>query len=153
MATKKSVFLSDYTVAWIDSTTSKKLNGEELEGPKWSESINATFEQFRFLLRGALPDLDVSEWQAILNVYAGCYFPAHGVPVRIASDMMDNIGECDIANVEKLIPEYAALIRKVHGMQQVEQLAILYFVQIFWSNDWKLSGEWSDVVAAIKAKF
>lgn len=152
MATKKSVFLADFTVNWINDTTTKKLNGEELDGPKWSESINATFEQFRFLLRDALPDLDQNEWQTILNVYAGCYFPAHGVPARIASDMMDNLGECDLAAVEKTMPDYAALVRKVHAMNQVEQLAILYFVQIFWSNDWKM-GEWGDIVKAIRAKF
>ena len=149
MATKKSVFLSDYTVNWIESTTSKKLNGTDIDGPKWSESINATFEQFRFLLRTSLPELTMAEWQTILNVYAGCYFPAHGVPARIASDMMDNIGAVDLNQVEQ---NYADLVRKVHAFNQVEQLAILYFVQIFWSNDWKMK-EWQEIVDGIKIKF
>lgn len=152
MATKKSVFLSDYTVSWIEITTKKMLNDQELDGPKWSEAINATFEQFRFLLRESLPELSADEWQIILNVYAGTYFPAHGVPARIASDIMDNVGEVDIANVDKLMPEYAVLIRRVHAMSQIAQLAILYFVQIFWSNDWPMK-EWSQIVSEIKAKF
>lgn len=145
MATKKSVFLSDYTTAWIEATTSKHLHNQ---GPKWSEAINATVEQFRFLLRGSLPDLDIEEWHIILNVYAGCYFPAHGVPARIASDMMDDLGEISIENLK---PDYAALVRKVYAMSQLEQLAILYFVQIFWSNDWK--GDWAEIVTAIKKLF
>ena len=152
MATKKSVFLSDYTANWIETTTKKTLNEKDLEGPKWSEAINATFEQFRFLLRESLPDLSMDEWQIILNVYAGTYFPAHGVPARIASDIMDNIGEVDIANVDNLMPEYAALIRKTHVMSQLEQLAILYFVQIFWSNVWPMK-EWDQIVSDIKSKF
>lgn len=145
MATKKSVFLSDYTVNWIESTTSKHYHDQ---GPKWSESINATFDQFRYLLREELPKLDIDEWTIILNVYTGCYFPAHGVPARIASDMMDNIDAITLDNVEH---DYAELVKKVYAMNQVEQLAILYFVQIFWSNDWK--GNWEEIEATIKAKF
>lgn len=152
MAIKKSVFLSDYSVEWIELTTKKTLNNKELDGPKWSESINAAFEQLRFLLRSSLPSLSMDEWQAILNVYTGCYFPAHGVPARIASDMMDNIGAVDITIVEERAPDYAALVRKTHAMSQLEQLAILYFVQIFWSNDWKMS-EWEQVVSEIQQKF
>lgn len=148
MANKKSVFLSDYTSQWIETTTSKPLHGE---GPKWSESINATFEQFRFLLRGSLPELSMDEWTIILNVYAGCYFPAHGVPARIASDMMDNLGEISLDNLRKSQPDYAELVEKVYALSQTEQLAILYFVQLFWSNNWV--GEWSEIVKQIKDKF
>jgi hypothetical protein len=150
MATKKSVFLSGHTVSWIESTTSVNTKEAE-EGPRWSEAINATFEQFRFLLREALPELDADEWETILNVYAGIYFPAHGVPARIASDMMDNLGEISVENVEAVNPGYAALVKKVHAMPQAQQLAILYFVQIFWSSDWR--GEWDEIVEEIKNKF
>jgi hypothetical protein len=149
MAIKKSVFLSDYTGHWITTTTVKKSNGEEIDGPKWSESINATFEQFRFLLRQSLPDLSMEEWQTLLNVYAGSYFPAHGVPARIASDMMDNIGAVDINKVDKT---YADLVRKIYDFNQTEQLAILYFIQIFWANDWPMK-EWNEIVKEIKSKF
>jgi len=146
MATKKSVFLADLTVAWIETTTQKDHAAHD--GPKWSEAINATFEQFRFLMRESLPDLSQDEWTIILNVYAGCYFPAHGVPARIASDMMDNVGA---VSVEDLTPDYAALVRKVHALSQPQQLAVLYFVQIFWSANW--TGDWPDIVAAINARF
>lgn len=146
MATKKSVFLSDLTVNWIISTTQKDYAAHD--GPKWSEAINATFEQFRYLLKTSLPELTINEWTVILNVYAGCYFPAHGVPARIASDMMDNVGAISI---DELAEDYAALVKKVHDMSQVEQLAILYFVQIFWSQSW--SGDWDDIASQVKACF
>jgi hypothetical protein len=145
MATKKSVFLADHTAGWIEITTQKY--GFE-EGAKWSEAINATFEQFRYLIKTSLPELTVDEWTIILNVYTGCYFPAHGVPARIASDMMDNVGA---VSLEELSPEYAELVKKVHAMTQIEQLAILYFVHIFWAGKW--GGEWPEIEAAIKAKF
>lgn len=145
MATKKSVFLSTRTVEWIESTTKKDSHEQ---GAKWSESINATVDQFRFLLKTELPELEMIEWQAILNVYSGCYFPAHGIPARIASDMMDDAGAIEISELSE---DYAALVRKVYAMTQVEQLAILYFVQIFWSSDWK--GEWDEIVSTIKGKF
>lgn len=148
MATKKSVFLSDYTVAWIEATTSKHSHDQ---GPKWSEAINATVEQFRFLLRESLPELNIDEWTAILNVYAGCYFPAHGIPSRIASDMMDNVGEISLEKLEQSSPDYAVLVKKIYAMSQLEQLAVLYFVQIFWSHDW--NGEWPEIVTAIKKLF
>ena len=145
MATKKSVFLCSHTTDWINATTA---NPDKGEGPHWSESINATFEQMRYLLRGALPDLSQDEWQIILNTYAGSYFPAHGVPARIASDIMDSIGEVSLDNVET---HYRALVEKVHAMSQLEQLATLYFVQIFWSE--KRANNFDEIIESIKAKF
>ena len=150
MATKKSVFLTTHTAFWIESST-KKANFEE--SPKWSESINTTFEQFRFLLRGALPELSMDEWTIILNVYSGCYFPAHRTPARIASDMMDNLGEISLENLEKNQPDYATLVKKIYKLSQLEQLAILYFVQIFWLNKWTEDWDDDDVVKTIKSKF
>jgi len=146
MSTKKAVFLSDRAAEWIQATTKKDHPAQD--GPKWSESINATFEQLRFLLKSSLPELTIDEWQIILNVYAGTYFPAHGIPCRIASDMMDNIGEISLDNVNE---EYAKLVRKLYAMSQLEQLAILYFVQIFWSGKW--SGEWDEIVKHISGTF
>jgi hypothetical protein len=147
MATKKSVFLSDRTTQWITATTGDIQAGEN---PRWSESINATFDQFSTLIANALPELSPDEWQIILNTYAGCYLPAHSLPARIASDIMDDMGAIDITSVEKLYPDTALLIRKVHGMSQLEQLSILYFNQVFWLNKWDC--EWPDVVEQIKNK-
>jgi hypothetical protein len=146
---KKSVFLSSKTVEWIECTT--KIYHPASDGPKWSEAINATFEHLRFLLKNSLPDLSAEEWEIILNVYAGCYMPAHGVPARIASDMMDDLGEVSIENVRKNLPAYADLVIKIHALSQTEQFAILYFVQIFWSRDW--SGDWEQIFLEIKSKF
>lgn len=145
MSTKKAVFLSDYTANWIQSTTTIESHAQ---GPKWSESINSTFDQLRYLLKTSLPELSIDEWEIILNVYAGSYFPAHGVPARIARDMMDNVGACSI---EELSHDYAKLVKKVHTFSQTQQLAILYFVQIFWVNDW--SGSFDEITKSIKEKF
>jgi hypothetical protein len=145
MSSKKSVFLSTRTVEWIESTTKKDSHDQ---GPKWSEALNATVDQFRFLLKSELPDLTMDEWTVILNVYTGCYFPAHSVPARIASDMMDNVGAVDLA---ELSPDYAEMVKKIHALTQIQQLAILYFVQIFWSSDWK--GDWEEIVTTIKSRF
>jgi hypothetical protein len=144
MATKKSVFLSDLTTNWIEVTT-KKDDFEQ--GAKWSEAINATFEQLIYLVRSSLPELSVKEWEIILNVYAGCYFPAHGVPARIASDIMDNFGEVDIDDIK---PELAAFVRKTHAMSQTEQLAILYVAQMFLSKNWGSYNDFQDIINAIK---
>lgn len=146
MATKKSVFLSDTTVSFINATTS----GPDDDGPKWSNAINASIEQYRYLLASAMPELTDMEWQAILNTYAGCYMPAHNYPPRIASDMMDDMGEINIDNVE---PERAALIKRIHAMSQLEQMAILYFNQIFWLNDWNHCADFNEVKTSILQKF
>lgn len=127
MAIKKSVFLSDRTGEWISTTTCKS--------GKWSESINATTDQFRYLLRVSVPELSIEEWTSIFNIYNGCHMPAHSIPARVASDMMDDIGAIDLENVDK---DYAALVRKVYAMTQAEQMAITYVAQIFWSSEWKL---------------
>jgi len=145
MATKKSVFLGDVTVNWINITT---IDTNAEDGPKWSEGINATFEQFRYLIKTSLPELSQEEWQIILNTYAGSYFPAHGVPARIASDIMDDLG---VISIDALDPELADLVKKMHGLSQPEQLAVLYFVQIFWSGNVPAGETWGDTVSAIKA--
>ena len=149
MAIKKSVFLSDRTGEWISVTTCK--SGFDMT-PKWSESINATTDQFRYLLKVSIPDLNIYEWTSIFNIYNGCHMPAHSIPARVASDMMDNIGAIDLENVGK---DYAALVRKVYAMTQTEQLAITYVAQIFWSSEWKLDedDDWLTVVKMIVDKF
>lgn len=142
MAIKKSVFLSEQTANWITETTDKG------EGPKWSESINATFEQFRFLMKINLPELSEDEWEIILNAYEDCHFPAHGIPARIAQHIMEDQGAISLDTLKLLKPNHATLVEKVHTMSQTEQFAILYFVQLFWSKQWP--GEWSETVTAIK---
>ena len=47
--------------------------------------------------------------------------------------MMNDAGALSI---EELTNDHAELVKKVHRMNQTEQLAILYFVQIYWLGDW-----------------
>ena len=146
MSYRTVIYLSGRTCAWITDTTAKPDFGEKA---RWSVAVNATVDQFRYLIRNSLPDLSRDEWTIILNVYAGCYFPAHAIPARIASDMLDNVGVDSIEDITN--EDYKALAIKVYGMTQIEQFAILYFVQIFFANKWNM--EWDDIVAAIKSKF
>jgi len=146
MSNKKMVYLSDRTCAWITDTTAKPDFDQK---PRWSEAVNETVEQFRYLLRESLPNLSMDEWTILLNIYARCPYPAHGIPPRIASDMMDSMGAALIEDVKN--PDYAALVRKTHGMSQIEQLAILYFIQMFLASKWNC--EWGEIVEAIKSKF
>jgi broad specificity polyphosphatase/5'/3'-nucleotidase SurE len=149
MAVKKSVFLSDRTANFIKLTTCKE--GFDI-APKWSESINATTDQFRYLLKINVPELSIYEWTSIFNVYNGCMNRAHSVPVRVASDMMDYRGAIDLEQVEKDDPDYAALVRKVYAMTQVEQIAITYVAQ--WATQWELreDDDWLTVVGMIVEK-
>lgn len=143
MSIKKSLYLSDLTENWITATS----GGDE--DPAWSASVNATFEQFRYLLGQALPNLSRKEWTALLNIYAGWRAPCYSLPIRIASDIMDDAGTVDIS---RLPDDTRALVHKMHGLSQLEQLAVLYFVQIFWSTD-RCGQAWDEIVADICAQF
>lgn len=148
MSVKKSVFLSDQTARWVGATTTQHSDG--VSGPRWSESINATCEHFRHVLCSAMPELTQDEWQILLNIYAGSYSPAHDAPARIASDMMDNVGAISIDKLDDA--EYKALVIKMHKTSQVEQLAVLYFIQIFWSGDWQ-GYHWETIREKIMEEF
>lgn len=127
MGVKKSVFLSDSAVNWAEVTTATLG-----ENPKWSEAINAAIDQLRSLIKSAMPDLTQDEWVIIANTYTGCYMPAHRNPVKIASDVMDNLGVIDI---NKLDVETRGLVEKLYNMSQLEQMAVMYVVQVFLNGD------------------
>lgn len=164
MSAKKSVFLVSSTVDWIAATTAKPLHGEN---PQWSESINTIFWQFKLLLKDSLPNLNSNEWIALIKVYKDQRFPAHGVgparkfphfPVRtlprIANDMMNAVGAINLESISD--KSYAQLVVKMHGMTPLEQLAILYFIQIFWQSDWTApdwENNWACIEAAIRQLF
>jgi len=124
MAFKKSIFLANPSVEWIEATATRFDLGE---GTKWSEAINATFEQLIFLLEDALPTLAVTEWEALLNLYKDYQFPAHGVPAQVARDLMS---DGKVIDLSQLKDKEAALARKVHAYTQVQQMAILYVIQL-----------------------
>lgn len=105
-------------------------------GPSTSGVINAVLERYRWVCKSTLPDLTTLEWETLLNVYTGCEMSSYSPPYRVASDMMDDRGEVDLAVLAETDPDYAELVRKVHAMTQAEQLAIIDFCQRFWSRDW-----------------
>ena len=144
---KRSIYVQPATKDFITATTSA---GDD--GPKWSNGINTAIEQYRWLLAKSLPDLSTQDWERILSTYAGSYMPAHRLPARIASDMMDDMGEISLDAVEKSLPEKADLIKKVYAMTQIEQMAILYFVQIFWLNDWSHCQDFEQIKSEIVTK-
>ena len=128
MANKKSVFLANKTIEWIESTTTRFDKGG---AAKWSESVNATFEQLIFLLEDSLPNLSSDEWLLIFSLYADYTFPAHGVPAKIASDVMARaLARAKDVDPGQLKGKDLELVNKVHGYSQIEKMAILYVIQL-----------------------
>lgn len=136
---KKSVMFSDGTQKYIAARTRAE---DEIA---WSQSLNEGFKALKWLTDQALPELAAAEWQVILNAYAGSII-SFDPPYRVASDLMDDVGAISIEDLE---PSYAALVKKIHGMSQLEQYAIMDFVQKFWSRDWN-GMSWDEIVRTIK---
>jgi len=126
MSVKKSIFIASETEEWIKATSSVVDKVGKVD-TKWSESINATFEQFIYILEESLSVLADSEWSIIFNAYENSHFPAHAVPARVASDIMTVAKVIDIADLPN---DCAELVRKIHAMNQAEMSAILYVVQL-----------------------
>jgi len=141
MSLKKSVILGDHTVAIMRACTR-----HDIDGPAWSNLVNRAIVVGDYLFRESLPDLTPAEWQTILNVYAGTVGSIEHPPYRIASDMMDDLGLIDVDQH----PD-ADLVRRIHGMSQCQQYAILSFVERFWGNDWNHVENFQDVITAIKS--
>ena len=138
---KKSVMFSERTLDYIRNRVRSE---DEIA---WSQALNEGFKALSWLTKEALPDLNRSEWEVILNVYAGCIIEFHQ-PFRIASDIMDNFGALELAQLD---PQVAAVATKIHGMSQMEQFAILDFVKIFWCNDWSQEPDFASIILKIKA--
>lgn len=145
MSTKKSVLLTDHTVAIMQACTDKRNPDNSIA---WSNLINRSIIVNDFLFRESLPDFSVEEWQAILNTYTGCYGILEHPPFRVASDMMDNRG---LINVDDH-PDTELVIR-IHAMSQAEQFAILSFVERFWCNDWDHVEDFNEVIETIKTAY
>lgn len=101
-----------------------------------SGMVNSIIDRYTWICKQHLPDLNNAEWGILLNVYAGSEMSSYYPPYRIASDIMDDMGADDLAQVADIHPERAEFIRKVHKMNQAEQLAILDFCQRYWCGDW-----------------
>lgn len=137
---KKSVMFSELTQAYITARTRSDSN------IAWSQALNEGFKALQWLTTESLPELTEGEWETILNVYSGSIIELIP-PFRIASDMMDDKGAIAL---EELEPEYADLVKKMHALSQVEQFAVLDFVQKFWAKDWKDCSDFAAIVDAIK---
>lgn len=137
---KKSVMFSEQTQAYIDART---RSDDQIA---WSQALNEGFKALQWLTAESLPELTEGEWETILNVFSGSIIE-FTPPFRIASDMMDDKGAIAL---EELDPEYAALVKKMHALSQVEQFAVLDFVQKFWAKDWKDCSDFAEIAAAIK---
>lgn len=139
---KKSVIFSEGTLDYIKA----RVRHESDIG--WSEVLNEGFKALKWLSREALPDFTPKEWEYLLNVYNGCVM-SFNPPYRIASDLMDDAG---VISVEELAPEYAALVKKIHGMSQVQQYAIQDFIIKFWAGGekWNDAKDFAEVIERIK---
>ena len=136
---KKSVMLSSETTAYI---LARNKDENEIS---WSESLNEGFKILKFISQQALPELSQEEWTIILNTYAGSTVDNVRFPLRIASDIMDDLGVIDPSLLKK---EIKATVEKVYEFNQIEQFAIMDFVRKFWAKNWDC--DWEEIVEKIK---
>lgn len=141
MGIKKSVFLSDESERII------RLMSRDDDQPQWSQVINQTMSAAYWVFRESLPEFTPAEWQMILNTYAGTCQSLQSRPYRVASDMMDDLGLIDVSD-----HPMPGLVKRIHGMSQAEQFAILMFVEIFWNNNWNDAADFSEVISRISGK-
>ncbi len=135
-----SAYFSAASAAAIQARTPK---GEK---PNISGTTNELIRRYVWLVKSSLPELTNDEWQTLINVYAGCWLGEFVPPARIASDMMDDAG---VLSLDELESDYAALVRKAHGWNQAEQLAVLDFIQRFWCGEWSGYESFSAIKQAI----
>lgn len=126
MSTKKSVFLSTNTVEWISLTTQ---DGDS--EPKWSNSINASVEQLRFLLTENFPQILNEEIEFLLPVYQDK--KSITLPVNIPIDIMRHYG---VISKDALDVKQQIAFELVSHMNQRQQLAIIYLIQIYHRQQW-----------------
>jgi len=140
---KKSVMFSEATQDYIAART------REDGAIAWSQALNESFKALKWLSQQALPELSQNEWQTILNAHEGCIV-SFNPPYRVAINIIDDA----LARIEtdELGPGYTPLVKKVHGLSQIEQYAVMDFVQKFWSRDWSDFSDWDEIVRAIKAE-
>ncbi len=141
MGKKTSVYLSDQTLNIMEKSRDKRNPDSAVA---WSNIVNRSITICDFLFREHLPDFSASEWQAILNAYAGTIGNIEHPKYRVASDLMDDRGLVDVNDH----PE-SELVKRIHSMSQVEQFAILMFNEIFWCGDWNDCADFDEIKARI----
>jgi hypothetical protein len=133
--------ISDQTLKIMQSMTDQRNPDTSIA---WSNLVNRAIVVNDYMARTHLPELTDGEWQVVLNCYAGTCGSIEHPPYRIASDMMDDLG---LINVED--HPSADLVKRIHAMSQVEQFAILSFVEKFWSADWSHVEGFDDIKKAL----
>lgn len=146
MSHKKNVYFSDESHQIVKNRHSDRESGFV----SFSAVTNEITQRYQWIMTAALPELSNDEWTAILNVYAGCIMSKRPTQPRIASDMMDNVGAEDFELLERNNPDYAALVKKIHELSLVEQLAVYDFVQQYWAGDWNAAEDFNHIADAIK---
>ncbi len=141
MSIKKSVMLTDHTVAIMEACTDKRNPDRAIA---WSNLVNRGIILGDFLFKSSLPKLTADEWQDILNTYSGTFGVLEHPPFRIASDMMDNLGLIDVNDHPN-----SELVKRIHNMSQAEQYAIMCFVERFWNNDWNHVRDFNEIIEII----
>jgi len=138
MSVKKSVLLDDHTVQIFEA------NRDPDTPIAWSRQVNRGIVIGDWLFKSSLPELTDGEWSVILSVYAGTCGSLEHPPYRIASDMMDDQGVIDINDHTD-----ADLVKRIHGMSQAEQYAILTFNERYWNRDWSEYSSFEEIINAI----
>ncbi len=124
---KRSVYLSEKAEGIISLLSDEAFHGSK----NYSGSINAGLVLLEELMQKSKPELSENEWAILYNTYAGCAVEIN-LPIRLAADVMDNLGVYDITKMDQ---ETAGLIGKLSTMSQCEQAAILWQVKAFWGED------------------
>lgn len=143
MSLKKSVMLSDETLAFISART-RDTGDTDI---KWSQAVNGAFSELSRLYGQLLPDLSQQEWTLILNAYNGHFFDQNSHRISIASCIMDDLGE---VSFEDLDDETAAAVRRIHGLSQPEQAAVLDMVKKFWGGSATKTGSLLEIIESLK---
>lgn len=144
MGLKKSVMLSDNTLDYI-SSRNRDADGE----PRWSAAVNGAVDTLRAIYRASVPDLNERAWNLLLNAHAGHFFDWRPIaPMRLASDIMDDLG---VISIESLTEGDAEAVRTIHGLSQIEQLAVFEVIRIFWAGE-RTEETLMDMIAACKLK-
>jgi hypothetical protein len=142
---KKAIFLSEESERWIVVTTKPLaiVDDKADKSVKWTESINASIQTLKTILASSLPELTTAEWAIIFNIVKRkteikgivenhtqfLAFEKYDISEDISAFnyLLDSKQQCEDAKL---------LALKMHSMNKVAQLAILYFVQVFLLNDW-----------------
>ena len=124
MPIKKSIMVSDTTLKFIQDR-------HKDDNFSWTEAINAPIHDLNTLIKLHLPELSENDWLTIIDAYSGFLFQPMMFPLRIASDIMDHYGVVDISKLDSKLQE---TIKRVHGLSQIEQYAVLDMVRWFWNH-------------------